>query len=255
MFDISDSDDPLALNTTPKQQLPRKTDASSKQSPRPVGRRSPVEMRRGPTRRKTLPESMFSNREPDAFLYQYKDHRRNSDYNDQESSQAQAQAPGSASRDAEATLHLAERAILSVDEAKIDKAADGTRRPGKQANTIAAANKDNRRPVGRPKGSSRRRKTLPPPKSKGHEPAGIRGSDDEEKQTLAQTRTRTQIQPGHGQDTEDTIVVAKRAVPSFVEVAADGTASGPRRSGRAPKPRNFDDFEGDGGRMKRSRES
>jgi hypothetical protein len=225
-FDISDSDDPLALHATPREKplgmQALDIAATSQHDSRPVGRP------RGSMRRKTLPAFKSSSLEPAGFVYQYKDHRRNSDYNNHASLQSQAQAPGSDSQDAEATLHPAEPAVTSIVEAETGMAADGTSVLSKRAKTTAVAKKENKRPAGRPKGSARR-KTLPAPKSS--------------------------LQSRNSQDAEDTIVLAKPAATTLADAAADRATPGPRRSGRVPKPRDLGNLKGNGEKTKRARDS
>ena len=77
-------------------------------------------------------------------------------------------------------------------------------------------------------------------------------SDDEE---LAPVQLQTQTPVSGGQDTEVTLDLAERAVASLVEAAVNGAAAGARRSGRAPKPKDFGDVEVHGWKTKRARTS
>jgi hypothetical protein len=133
----------------------------------------------------------------------------------------------------------------------------------KKTTNIAASNKAS--PLDTSKSSKpSRRESAGVPKFSGRKPAGVLdqfkdgslvGDSDDEDQGPTQLQTQAQVQPSDSQDTEATIDLAKRAVASLVEAAADETASGTRRSGRAPKPKDFGDVEVHGWRTKRARKS
>lgn len=129
---------------------------------------------------------------------------------------------------------------------------------GKQAKKISAANKESPLSTGDLR-SSERRATE---KSLRRKPAGIldqfkdgrlnSDSDDEEQ---APVHMQTQTPVSDSQDTEANIDLAERAIASLVEAAIDGAATGTRRSGRAPKPKDFGDVEVHGWKTKRVRRS
>jgi len=96
----------------------------------------------------------------------------------------------------------------------------------------------------------------------GRKPAGIldqfkngRLNSDSDDEELAPVQLQTQTPVSGSQDTEVTLDLAERAVVSPVEAAANGAAAGTRRSGRAPKPKDFGDVEVHGWKTKRARTS
>ena len=117
-----------------------------------------------------------------------------------------------------------------------------------QSRNIAASEK------GSPLLTMRRSKTSKPKPTRildqfkrGH----LGGDSDDE----VQAPTQTHSQAGDRQATEATIDLAERAMASLVETAANDVVSGTRRSGRAPKPKDFGDVEVHGWKTKRARKS
>ncbi|GAB7324602.1 hypothetical protein MBLNU13_g08492t2 [Cladosporium sp. NU13] len=129
---------------------------------------------------------------------------------------------------------------------------------GKQARNIAPANKESPLLAGARRVSERRaiKKFLR------RKPAAIldqfkdghlKSDSEDEEQAPLQIQNKAPF--SDSQDTEATIDLAERAVASLVEAATDGAATGARRSGRAPKPRDFGDVEVHGWKTKRVRRS
>lgn len=143
---------------------------------------------------------------------------------------------------------------------------------GNKTRNITAASEDSPPVAAKTTRTSRRKSAAAPkalpskpaatPKPSSRKPAEVldqfkdgilnHDSEDEDQMSLP---LQPQTPVSDSQDTEATVDLAERAIASLLEAATDGPATGTRRSGRAPKPKDFGDVEVHGWKPKRARRS